>query len=189
MHPDSPAQHGPAPFQGFELADLAPLRLFLEELVCNLCRERHVAEGMDPGQVFIRQEVRVAEDAFADILVSPEGRAPYFVEVDHGYGPMRLRRSLKRKYARRPPVARDANKVVLVVDLGRHEDPEGLVAALQSDMHASLRLEVWDEARLSGMLESTFGFGLDLLTPATIQAAREAVEPDEGAQGAGRSIP
>jgi len=179
--PTSDSNH----FQEFPLVDLAQLRLFLEELVCNLCREQHVAEGLSPGQVLIRQEVRVAEDAFADILVSPEGRAPYFVEVDHGYGPMRLRRSLARKYARRPPVAREARKVVLVVDLRRHEDPAGLIEALEAEIDDSLSLEVWDEERLGSMLETTFGFGLDLLTPTTIQTAREAVDRTKGRKALG----
>jgi adenylate cyclase len=173
------------PTHDFAPVDMAPLRLFLEELVCNLCRERHVAEGIRPEQVLIRQEVRVAEDAFADILVSPEGRAPYFVEVDHGYGPMRLKRSLARKYGRRPPVATEAHKVILVVDLRRHEDPESLIASLEDVIDDSLSLEVWDEDRLGEMLETTFGFGLDLLTPTTIQAAREAVDRSKGRKALG----
>ena len=55
----------------FAEEDYFELRLFLEELVCDLCRFTHVAElGIKPQEVRIRQEVSVGSpDAFADIFI------------------------------------------------------------------------------------------------------------------------
>jgi hypothetical protein len=71
----------------FQDEDLFELRLFLEELVCNICRFIHVAEnGVTPQNVWIRQEVNLgAPNAFADIFVRVPGHSSYFVEVDYGY--------------------------------------------------------------------------------------------------------
>src|SRR5687767_13374624 len=78
----APAAAAPAAADGFEL------RLFLEEICCNLCRFRHVrADGIPPERVRIDQEVCLGGSGavFADIRVRAPGIAPYFVEVKYGY--------------------------------------------------------------------------------------------------------
>src|SRR6186713_2288286 len=79
---------------------LRELRLFIEELCCNLCR--FVGAGdhpFAPEDVQITQECRLgATDAFADIRVQVKGNAPYFIEVKHGYAPGRVIHSLARKF-------------------------------------------------------------------------------------------
>ena len=76
----------------FAEEDYFELRLFLEELVCDLCRFTHVAElGIKPQEVRIRQEVSVGSpDAFADIFIEVPGHLSYFVEVDYGYSAERI---------------------------------------------------------------------------------------------------
>ena len=70
-----------------EQAHLKQLRLFLEEICCELCRFRHVAEdSLAPKEVRITREVYLgAPGSFADIRVQVPGRAPYFVEIKFGY--------------------------------------------------------------------------------------------------------
>jgi hypothetical protein len=55
----------------FPVEDLFALRLFLEELVCNVCRFVHVAEqGISPQELWIRQEVSLGiPNTFSDILI------------------------------------------------------------------------------------------------------------------------
>ena len=64
--------------------DIVELRLFIEELACNICRFMHVSQdGVEPQSVRIKQEVQLGTpNAFADIVVRAPGMAPYIVEVD-----------------------------------------------------------------------------------------------------------
>src|SRR5512132_319881 len=65
----------------FPVEDLFELRLFLEELVCNVCRFVHVAEqGISPQELRIRQEVSLGiPNAFSDILIRVPNHSSYFV--------------------------------------------------------------------------------------------------------------
>ena len=96
---------------------LRRLRLFLEEICCNLHRFRHAAEGgIEPPHVRINQEYSLGiPDTFADIRVEVAGAPPYFIEVKYGYSPARTVASLTRKYG---PGARlgEASKIVVVGD-------------------------------------------------------------------------
>lgn len=76
----------------FPAEGLFELRLFLEELVCNICRFVHVAElGIRPQELRIRQEVNLGiPNAFADILIRVPNHSNYFVEVDYGYPTERI---------------------------------------------------------------------------------------------------
>jgi len=62
------------------------MRLFLEELCCELCRFRHAADnGIDPDEINIAREVRLAPlGAFADIVVTLPAAPAYFVEIKYG---------------------------------------------------------------------------------------------------------
>ena len=50
--------------------DVVELRLFIEELACNICRFTHAAQdGVEPQFVRIKQEVELnTSNAFADIV-------------------------------------------------------------------------------------------------------------------------
>ena len=58
------------------------LRLYLEDLCCDLCRFEHVAEGVPPQHIRIRQDVDLGiSGAFADASICFPGERPYFLEV------------------------------------------------------------------------------------------------------------
>ncbi|HWP44907.1 MAG TPA: hypothetical protein VNO14_16820 [Blastocatellia bacterium] len=60
---------------------LRELRLFLEEICCNLCRFQHVEQDrLAPEAITITQETYLGTPgSFADICVEAPGLAPYFV--------------------------------------------------------------------------------------------------------------
>lgn len=91
------------------------LRLFLEELCCELCRLRHVNEdGIAPEEINIAREVQLAlPSAFADIVVTLPGAPAYFVEIKYGLSLEETVRSVRRKYAVNHRVA--CNRLVVVV--------------------------------------------------------------------------
>ena len=82
--------------------EIRELRVFLESVVCDLCRFRHaVDDGVPPAGTQIHQEVRLGPGAFADIRIAAGDLPPYFVEVDYGYSRERVVESIRRKYSRR----------------------------------------------------------------------------------------
>ena len=71
---------------------LRQLRLFLEEICCDICRVHAVQhDGAQADEVDVAREVDLgAPGAFADMLVRRPGRPPYFLEVKYGYASDRL---------------------------------------------------------------------------------------------------
>jgi class 3 adenylate cyclase len=161
---------------------LAELRLFLEELCCNLLRFQHAQEdGVDPERVRIRQEVYLGRPgAFADIRVAPPGERPYFVEIKFGYPPDRLVSHLGRKYGPDAPAGAEADKLVLVVE--REEDVE---PRLREALHPGLTLEVWDEPRLLSLLHERFGVEADRISPDEVTDLRLSIDRAKGAYAFG----
>src|SRR5688572_951505 len=107
-----------------EITDDFELRLFIEEICCNLCRFSHVHRHyVRPEQIQINQEVFLnVPGAFADIFVrSPETPA-YFIEVKYGYSPERIIQSMARKYGNEAASHLEVSRIVLVADTHRHED-------------------------------------------------------------------
>src|SRR6185436_20588587 len=97
---------------------LRDMRLFLEELCCDLCRFQHAGQGsFQPEDIRINQEVYLGiAGAFADIEVKVPHAAPYFVEIKYGYPPDKLIRHISRKYGAQTEADKTASKVVLVVE-------------------------------------------------------------------------
>ena len=145
---------------------LRELRLFLEEICCNLCRFQHLyQDGYAPETVKINQEVYLGmTDAFADIRVQPPSGSAYFIEVKYGYRPQRLISSLQRKYGDHSHTLTEAAKLILVVDPDHYEDWGNLKATIQSQLRPNLQLEVWDQTYLIGLIQDTFGMHLDHCT-------------------------
>jgi class 3 adenylate cyclase len=152
------------------------VRLFLEEIVCNLCRFQHVAEdGVPPEAVRIDQEYFLGiPSAFADVRVQVPGRSPYFVEVDWGYDAERQVRSLARKYGV-PAPDQGANKLVLVTDTHRHRNWVEIEARIRSLLRPGLDLEVWDEPRLLGLIRDRFEVTLDSISAQELLDVRDAI--------------
>jgi class 3 adenylate cyclase len=148
---------------GHNEVHLQELRLFLEEICCNLCRFRHVEEeGVDPETVRISQTTSLGMPGlFTDIRVKLPDRPPYFVEVKYGYPPEQIVSHLERKYGCQAPRQAGPSKVILVVDAKRHPDWPQIQRRIEAGLQPGLTLEIWDEERLSGLISSHFDTKID----------------------------
>ncbi len=154
------------------------LRLFLEEICCNLCRFRHVEEdGAAPEDVRITQESYLGGDEFADIRVQVKQLAPYFLEVRYGYSASQIQTSLSRKYG---PGRRlgGASKVVVLMD--PHASASWAEVEPTCRLQDGLQLEVWDESSLFLKLRRYFGIEVDSISEENILRIRTAVDQASG---------
>jgi class 3 adenylate cyclase len=139
--------------------EAAELRLFMEDLCCDVCRFRHLEDGVDPEQIRIRQDVDLRlSDCFADIQITVLGQPPYFVEVKLGADADDVVERVARKYDRLTPVSEEAAKVIVVA--GAWDDHEGydesFKAGLRARVHPKLELEIWTPAFLREKLHRYF---------------------------------
>jgi class 3 adenylate cyclase len=166
--------------------DLRALRVFLENVVCDLCRFRHAAEdGVPPGATRIHQEVRLGPGTYADIRVAAGDRPPYFVEVDHGYTPEWVLESVRRKYGRRTPASETASHVVVVVDPTLAPVAPALETELRGVLAPGLGLEIWDERHLLALIRKTFGLEPPDLTADRLLELGHAIDRAKAAQAFG----
>ena len=134
------------------------LRVFLESVVCDLCRFRHaVDDGVPPAGTQIHQEVRLGPGTFADIRIAAGDLPPYFVEVDYGYSRERVVESMRRKYSQRAPASEGASKVIVIVDAALVPEQSALEAEIRGVLAPGLSLEVWDDRQLLTIFRKTFG--------------------------------
>jgi serine/threonine protein kinase/class 3 adenylate cyclase len=158
------------------------LRLFLEELSCDLCRFEHVTQdGVAPESIRVDREYDLGlPDAFADIRVAVPGRSPYFVEIKYGYKAPRLLESFRRKYARNAPAQADASKVVLLIDCEQRSGWPHLEAELAQCLPPHMGLEVWGETRLSALLRDRFGVDMRSITEYDLLEVRQVIDRAKG---------
>lgn len=157
---------------------LRQLRLFLEEMCCEICRFQVVGHH-DTGaeEVEVSREVDLGvPGAFADVVVRSPNRPPFFVEVKHGYASDRMVDHFIRKYSRPSPTVPDADRVIVVVDRLGRSDFEQLEARLRKETRQELALEFWDEARLQELVTQCFGVKLGALTPDGLFDLRNAID-------------
>lgn len=177
----------------FNSAKATELRLFLEELCCELCWLQHVLdEGVEPEAVNIRLEYYLgAPGAFADIRVAVDGRDPYFVEVKYGYPSDVLLRHLQRKYG--PDVEQQAaGKVIVLVDQCDRADWDRLQREISNCLAPVREVEIWTEKDLRGLLDRRFGVhiesfseeGLLNLRAGMLRALSVQAFGEDGADGA-----
>ena len=166
----------------WDAATLSELRLFLEELCCNLLRFQHSFEdGVPPEQVRIQQEVYLGvPGAFADIRVTSPGRAPYFLEIKYGHPADRIVAKLERKYGPEAPGAREGSKLVVVVDEEGHAAWDEITARLGEALYPGLALEVWNEATLLSLLRDRFEIDAARITPDEVVDLRLSMEWAKG---------
>ena len=171
-------------------AYLKELRLFLEEICCDLCRFLHVArDGARPEDVCINQEVYLGTPgSFADIQVKAPGARPYFVEIKHGYTPDKVIRHLGRKYGTRTPATDGASKLILVIDSGCCENWPDAEAEIKSVLQPELDLEIWTEERLLSLISEQFGLRIDSLAEESLVGIREAIDRAKGRHAFGESF-
>jgi class 3 adenylate cyclase len=171
----------------FSEADLFELRLFLEELVCNICRFIHVAEQkISPQELRIRQEVSLGiPNAFSDILIQVPEHSSYFVEVDYGYRAERIIESIRRKYSKYLPLFKEISKLILVVDRHNHPDWEECARQVKEMLPSSWELEVWDEPYLLSLVKEHFDAEIESLSPDQILELRLAIDHAKGSYAFG----
>lgn len=160
---------------------LQELRLFLEELLCELCRFRHMVEGgLPPEALRIEREFPLAAGGpYADIHVgSLRGGdfAPYFIEVKYGVPDDELLSRLALKYSQAHPGLKDSARLIVQVDLAGRGDRSQLCAALRRVVHPSLALEIWDEERLLLEVGRIFGVKATVIDEASLLSMRQAVQ-------------
>lgn len=163
--------------------DSFELRLFLEEIACNVCRFQHVKrDRLSPATIRIDQEVFLGiPDAFADIRVEASGVPPYFVEVKYGYPAERIAQSLARKYGAESTAGDGAAKVILVVDPRHYGDWADLEGRLRCSLGRGLHLEVWAPDHLATLLRDLFGVSLPSMSAEDLLDVREAIDRAKGA--------
>jgi class 3 adenylate cyclase len=151
------------------------LRLFLEELCCELVRAHHVErDGLAAESVETIREVRLGSPgAFADIRVAPAGRAPYFVEIKWGYSTSETVERLARKYATNPD--RHCQRLVVVSDHADGAARPGLEAALRQRLCPSLAIETWGEDDICRRIEESFGLRIEALGRGSVRAIRDSI--------------
>ncbi len=157
-----------------EQAHLKQLRLFLEEICCELCRFRHVAEdSLAPKEVRITREVSLgALESFADIRVQVPGRAPYFVEIKFGYPPDQLLAHISRKYSMESNLTAEAERLVLLIRSTDYPNWPEIETNLKSILRPDLELEIWDESDLLCLIRDHFGAEIGAITGNDLLAVR-----------------
>jgi class 3 adenylate cyclase len=157
------------------------LRLFMEEICCNICRFQHAGADnvITPENVRVRQEVYLGKsDTFADIQVQVNGRAQYFIEVKYGYSQSRIVSSLIRKYGPGTDLGY-ATKVIVVLD---HEG-QAVWPAIAAEVQPHLReveLELWVETTLLAKLHELFGVNVDSFSEENVIEMRSAIDQAKG---------
>jgi class 3 adenylate cyclase len=157
---------------------LRQLRLFLEEICCEICRFQVVGHhDVGTEQVEISREVDLGvPGAFADVVVRSPNRPPFFVEVKYGYASDRMVDHFVRKYSRPSPTIPDADRVIVVVDRDGRSDCQELEDRLHKETHKELKLEFWDEARLQALVFECFGVKLGALNHEGLFELRNAID-------------
>ncbi len=157
---------------------LRQLRLFLEEICCDICRVHAVQhDGAAADQVDVAREVDLGTPgAFADMLVRRPGRPPYFLEVKYGYASDRLVHHLEHKYGTASSTVPDADRVVLLIDRVGRPDWPGLFGRLRSAIRPELDLEIWDEIRLRELIRECFNLDLPTVTVEGLTDLRSGID-------------
>jgi len=157
---------------------LRQLRLFLEEICCEICRFEVVGHhDLGAENVEISREVDLGvTGAFADVVVRAPGRAPFFVEVKYGYASDRMVEHFTRKYHQPSPTVPDADRVIIVVDRASRSDWSRLETRLRQVTRKELKLEFWDEDRLQELVAACFGLKLGAMTNDGLSDLRNSID-------------
>lgn len=153
------------------------LRLFLEELCCELCRFLHMTDdGLPPEALSIEREYPLGDGAFADVRVArADGTGvPYFVEVKWGVPDDELLSRLSLKYGRATAM-QGAGRLVVVLDTAGRGDRDTLLGRIRAALPPSLVVELWDEEQLLTRVRRLFHIHATRIDEQTLLDMREAV--------------
>ena len=157
---------------------LRQLRLFLEELCCEVCRFQLVGHHdlATEGLEIVREVDLGLPGAFADVLVRPHNQPPFFLEVKYGYASDRMVEHFTRKFQDPSPSVPEANRVVLVIDRASRDDFDQTMARLRAVTRPDLAIEIWDEERLHDLVHACFGVSLGEMTDHGLNELRTAID-------------
>ena len=157
---------------------LRQLRLFLEELCCEVCRFQMVGHhDLATEKLEIVREVDLGvPGAFADVIVRPHNQPPFFLEVKYGYASDRMVEHFTRKFQHPSPTEPEANRVVLVIDRAGRDDFDQIISRLRAVTHKDLTIEVWDENRLRELIYECFGLRLGEMTNEGLNELRTSID-------------
>lgn len=157
---------------------LREIRLFLEEVCWQLCRQEHVHhDGLAPEDVEITPEFSLGiAGAFADIKIQPKGKPFYFVEVKSGYSAERVVSHLTRKYGPDVAAAAGASKLIVVLDTDDYPDWTGVLKRIEAGINPAIKVEIWDEKILFGRIGKSFGISIDAISEETILILKDAID-------------
>jgi class 3 adenylate cyclase len=165
------------------------LRLFMEDLCCEVCRFQHLEEEIDPERIRIRQDVDLGiPDCFADIQITVPGQPTYFVEMKVGRDADEVIDRVGRKYGKLTSVSEKADKVIVVVSSldgndgndGGDGNIETFEARLRERVHPNLKIEVWGPALLREKLRHHFQVEVVRFEREELVKLRAAVEHTKG---------
>ncbi|PWU25244.1 MAG: hypothetical protein C5B48_02290 [Candidatus Rokuibacteriota bacterium] len=159
---------------------LGEVRLFLEGVTCDLLFFEHLADGLPPEKIRIRQEVYLSPHAFADIEVTAGSADPYFVEIDVGYTRERLVESLRRKYAAAVPARTRASRLIVVVDSALLQRDLDLERAVREHLRPGLDLQLLTERQLLDRFAKRFDVTTGGLTEAHLPEIRQGIDRAKG---------
>jgi len=165
---------------------LDEVRLFLEELCCDLCRFEHVAAGLAGLDVNILREYYLGRPgAFADLRVEPKGQAPYFLEVKYRYPSAQIVRHLARKYDRDALKPLAGLRLIVLIDREGRDDWESLKHEIRSVIHPDLQLEIWSEETVSKLVKDRFHVTIEAPTESSFLKVREVINQAKAAYAFG----
>ncbi len=157
---------------------LAELRLFVEDICCDLClfhdalQQDHVLESVKIDREFYLG----VPSRFADIRIAPPTAPPYFIEVKIGYPDNVLVRHLIRKYGVNTPQVSEASKVILVIDGESRPNWRTVESEIREGLNPRLTLEVWNETDLQTTIQSRLGVELGAITDQHLLDVRDRIE-------------
>lgn len=160
-------------------AYLAEMRLFLEDICCDLCLFHDALHDGSPMEaVRIDREYHLGgRRSFADLRIAPAAAPPYFLEVKVGYPDQEVVRHVLRKYGADRQLPDDAAKLVLVVDSVQREGWADAEAAIRRGLDPRLSLEVWNERTLSEAIKNRLGIRIDaIMDHCELLDVRERIE-------------
>jgi adenylate cyclase len=160
---------------------LRELRLFIEEICCNLCRFCHADKGgVAHEDIRITQESYLGvEGVFADIRIQVKDCAPYFIEVKYGYSRAQIVSPLTRKYGPKTDLG-GATRVMVVLHPEGAAMWSGIVSDVQARLQSGLQLEIWEETKLFTMLRELFGVKADSFSEEHVLGMRTAINQAKG---------
>jgi len=157
---------------------LSELRLFVEDICCDLCLFHDSSRSDQPLEaVSIDREYYLGmPSTFADIRIKPAESAPYFIEVKIGYPDGVLVRHLVRKYGADTPQVREASRIILVIDAERRTGWAATEAEIRQGLNPALTLEVWNESDLQASIRDRLGVNIGAITDQHLLDVRDRIE-------------